>query len=233
MMDKYPNISPYNYCAWNAVKLVDPNGSELDIPSKDDKNRQQTEADLLSLVNESNRDRVKFDNNGHVQLDLDGVNIGEDKGLSLLSDLVSSSKKYLYEASDEIKCGTIEEGFATSMDDNRHGVVNASNNGLDSRDGYTYMPRDGYDGQVILAASGVWTDDKGNNARTSTLFHELAENYYRTDFGIPYNGSSGAHQKAIEREGTRYNNPNPGTFHAQKYYRWSSASYTYKGNRVW
>ncbi|MCR5193273.1 MAG: RHS repeat-associated core domain-containing protein [Bacteroidales bacterium] len=29
MADKYPNISPYAYCAWNPVKLVDPDGMEL------------------------------------------------------------------------------------------------------------------------------------------------------------------------------------------------------------
>ena len=28
MADKYPNISPYAYCAWNPVKLVDPEGEE-------------------------------------------------------------------------------------------------------------------------------------------------------------------------------------------------------------
>jgi len=28
MADKYPNISPYAYCAWNPVKLVDPDGNE-------------------------------------------------------------------------------------------------------------------------------------------------------------------------------------------------------------
>ena len=28
MADKYPNISPYAYCAWNPMKLVDPNGEE-------------------------------------------------------------------------------------------------------------------------------------------------------------------------------------------------------------
>ena len=27
MADKYPNISPYAYCAWNSVKLVDPDGN--------------------------------------------------------------------------------------------------------------------------------------------------------------------------------------------------------------
>ena len=26
MADKYPSISPYAYCAWNPVKLVDPDG---------------------------------------------------------------------------------------------------------------------------------------------------------------------------------------------------------------
>ena len=29
LADKYPNISPYAYCAWNPIKLVDPNGEEL------------------------------------------------------------------------------------------------------------------------------------------------------------------------------------------------------------
>ena len=29
MSDKYPNISPYAYCAWNPVKLVDPDGNDI------------------------------------------------------------------------------------------------------------------------------------------------------------------------------------------------------------
>ena len=28
MSDKYPSISPYAYCAWNPVKLVDPDGND-------------------------------------------------------------------------------------------------------------------------------------------------------------------------------------------------------------
>ena len=31
MSDKYPSISPYAYCAWNPMKLVDPDGREIDV----------------------------------------------------------------------------------------------------------------------------------------------------------------------------------------------------------
>ena len=34
MTDKYPSLSPYNYCAWNPMKLVDPDGEELWEPDK-------------------------------------------------------------------------------------------------------------------------------------------------------------------------------------------------------
>ena len=30
LADKYPSFSPYAYCAWNPVKLVDPDGKEID-----------------------------------------------------------------------------------------------------------------------------------------------------------------------------------------------------------
>ena len=29
MSDKYPSLSPYNYCAWNPMKIVDPEGEEI------------------------------------------------------------------------------------------------------------------------------------------------------------------------------------------------------------
>ena len=30
MADKYPGLSPYAYCGWNPIKLVDPDGRMLD-----------------------------------------------------------------------------------------------------------------------------------------------------------------------------------------------------------
>ncbi len=37
MADKYPSISPYAYCAWNPVKLVDPDGREVEYASFKDR----------------------------------------------------------------------------------------------------------------------------------------------------------------------------------------------------
>ena len=38
MSDKYPNISPYAYCVWNPVKLVDSNGEEISTHTDKDGN---------------------------------------------------------------------------------------------------------------------------------------------------------------------------------------------------
>ena len=35
MADKYPNISPYHYCSWNPIKIIDPNGEDGFIVSED------------------------------------------------------------------------------------------------------------------------------------------------------------------------------------------------------
>ena len=40
MSDKYPGISPYAYCAWNPVKLVDPDGREVYITG-DEKSKEE------------------------------------------------------------------------------------------------------------------------------------------------------------------------------------------------
>ncbi len=36
MSDKYPSLSPYAYCAWNPVKLVDPMGDSLKLVGSDE-----------------------------------------------------------------------------------------------------------------------------------------------------------------------------------------------------
>ena len=56
MSDKYPNFSPYAYCAWNPAKLVDPNGMEVDdYFSKEGKylGTDNAKTDNIRIIDES------------------------------------------------------------------------------------------------------------------------------------------------------------------------------------
>ena len=45
MADKYPSISPYNYCLWNPVKLIDPDGRDTIKINLNEGSFEQTRAD--------------------------------------------------------------------------------------------------------------------------------------------------------------------------------------------
>ncbi len=49
MADKYPSLSPYAYCAWNPVKLVDPDGNEFD-PTTEKKYINPYEAEICARM---------------------------------------------------------------------------------------------------------------------------------------------------------------------------------------
>ena len=50
MSDKYPNLSPYAYCAWTPLKLVDPDGKDWD-PTTEEKYLKPYEVELTSRIN--------------------------------------------------------------------------------------------------------------------------------------------------------------------------------------
>jgi len=61
MADKYPGISPYAYCAWNPVKLVDPDGRDVFFTGDDDSKAealrqiQQKSKNMFFSLDENNR----------------------------------------------------------------------------------------------------------------------------------------------------------------------------------
>ena len=74
MADKYPSISPYAYCAWNPIKLVDPNGEENIIYIVNLQKDKQPSIDVNKLIKEANQ---RFENLGletRVMLAPDGRN---------------------------------------------------------------------------------------------------------------------------------------------------------------
>ena len=63
MSDKYPGISPYAYCAWNPVKLIDSDGREWDKP-EDEKQARKIEKAVNNRISDiskeiqSKKDRI-------------------------------------------------------------------------------------------------------------------------------------------------------------------------------
>ncbi len=198
MSDKYPSLSPYAYCAWNPIKIVDPNGDSLYALDASSQN------DLRSIAGEYS-DMLKFDDRGNVLLDYRGrdknqIN-AQHEGIGLLSSIIDSDCKILYEASDIALMRTVDGSkICGYMDDKETGVMNLSTFGFDSNNSLSYLPREGYDGQVVVSLSGEWIGvENGTKNRTEIVSHELAENYARTVLGYDYNGKPSAHNYANER----------------------------------
>ena len=81
MVDKYPSLSPYAYCVWNPVKLVDPDGKEVYINGNQaDRAVQRLETDKMKITRDSQTGQLS-------------VNIGDYKR----SDL-SKHENSIYEA---------------------------------------------------------------------------------------------------------------------------------------
>ena len=207
MSDKYPSLSPYVYCANNPVKLVDPNGEYLEVADNED-----THNDLLSIVGKTHRDRVIFNEDGSVSVNMEGLSqnaIDKDIGLSLINDMVNSDCNYYFETSDEAffcnKLGNRVSNFICN--DDYKGVINASRHGFDCSGSYMYLPMDGFDGQVVIAKSGSFTLN-GQDVRKNIVFHELEENYLRTDMNMNYYGINGigAHRTAARIENYTWGN---------------------------
>ena len=82
LADKYPGISPYAYCAWNPVKLIDPDGRDIWEINKEGK--------IVNHIKDKNKDAFfMVDNDGNRKESI-AFKYGTIKGYKKGSDATSS-----------------------------------------------------------------------------------------------------------------------------------------------
>lgn len=229
LMAKYPNLTPYNFCANSPILFLDYNGEDLIVGGTPEERAKGIE-DLRSLLSDENKSRLKVADDGTVTIDLtveSGRAIGmregghyEDAGLELLVNLTTASEKYMYQAAfgeytEEVIYNEYTGASSTRTKDIRkdaNGVANISTTKR-TPDGpgeegalankSPVVPGGGFDGKVIVDGNKVFTEDGQTKPRASVVFHELWENWERTTNKLPYDFPVYKNGKPIYKQGLK------------------------------
>ena len=119
MSDKYPSLSPYNYCAWNPMKIIDPDGQEIWIKTDPYNNgSQRVKWTINGLFNENGTEYTG--NNKFVMqtaMSLDAIYTDSDSR-KLITQFIGNSdydislaETYGITNFEELYSGTAEYGF--------------------------------------------------------------------------------------------------------------------------
>ncbi len=118
MADKYPSISPYAYCAWNPVMIIDPDGDSLRL----DGTNEQREM-ILNYLHQYSHLSFQYDENGYVTIntELPGSEI-KDKTDSYISDMITDQSNIsvikLINQNDEM-CNSMNSSLGTKFGGNK------------------------------------------------------------------------------------------------------------------
>ena len=102
LADKYPSISPYAYCAWNPVKLVDPDGRKIWIESGDG-TKVEYQANMDPSGDDASRQQIQSLNQMY----------STDLGEKLLGVLIESNNDYYITNESSTRpntCATVKDG---------------------------------------------------------------------------------------------------------------------------
>lgn len=204
--EKYLDFSPYQYAANNPILYIDINGDSLYVANNED-----THNDIKGLAKDRNQQYIRINENGSVTLDFSGVDAKtqkktmKDKGLQLINNLVESknedgnTENYFYEASNSRE-GVIDGNqFSTSLEKNAGLETGLNDNSFATnlsitRDGISkiqVIPANGFDGSVHISPGTMYTKGADGKERAvsrySLVYHELNENYNRTQKKMNYN----------------------------------------------
>jgi RHS repeat-associated protein len=189
----------YSYVRNNPLRYVDPDGETLRISGDVNEALKQ-----LCLLLGGDCGRLSYDAaTNTITVDLSGINLDQNEGASLLSNVVGSGSVYNLDlGSTMLTAGGLR---SLAGDDSIQNLDNKADwrygKGKSAKD----KPPPGVDDQIgINPKDAVYRDSKGHIVPLSSMiFHELAEAYAKIDGGKQYvnkDGSAGAHDEAAQRE---------------------------------
>lgn len=198
---KYAGYCPYNFVLNSPILYKDIDGRDLDVGG----DTKRATADLRSIVPAQYQSLIMVSDAGKVSFDASQVCPEDvnDAGIKLVSDLVGSSKKYLYEVKPNNNGKPLRNNNGTTENNSENPKFTHSKTG-------DALP-EGYNGEVIVHPDAEFESTaSGEENRSSIVFHELSENYERTNNKKPYTYKAtgdensppekkGAHETAIDK----------------------------------
>ena len=122
MSDKYPSLSPYAYCAWNPVKLVDPDGLDTtyyNVHGAELFKREGGETKKMMVITDIKKlDYDTYKKKGFHTLDIASINLNDWYDAYHYSD-ITDNENYFYISSNT---GNEKRGYKTG---DNHGVSEA------------------------------------------------------------------------------------------------------------
>lgn len=121
MADKYPSLSPYNYCAWNPMKLVDPEGEEIEVVANGNGTYtivggvQNNDRNIYVVKNGKRTGEIIgcaftkysfFDDEGHIVLGAT-IDLNDNSGQDFIESAISGSINLSTYAFDKEKGGRL------------------------------------------------------------------------------------------------------------------------------
>ena len=156
MSDKYPGISPYAYCAWNPVKLVDPDGREVYITG-DEKSKEEA----LRQIQQKSKN-MKF-------------SIAENRKLTFEGKAKTKEEKYMKKIIDDNNVTVKLTVQMSNKDDNGHEITGGS---FDGNKFKSEEKNQIYAYQTVDVITANENDLKvGESWQGQTIWHEMAEAY--------------------------------------------------------
>lgn len=200
---KYPAMSPYSAFADNPTLITDPSGDTLRIGGE----QSYTLNDLKSLIPKNYQSMLEVTSSNTVIFN-NYSSLPEDikkyKGVALINNLISSKKNYYYTTSNELLAYNPVSGQTGKVvydpnSSNSQNVNNAIQNFSitpywPDKPNAQYLPVNGIDGAVRVPQGSFTVENVFTNMPTAVnravlVFHELLENYFRTETDLTKNSN--------------------------------------------